>query len=66
MKAWYIECSETGERWSRNRWATTSTIPDLYVSERNAQAQINHGKAGQLIPIDRTPIVKQAELKLCT
>lgn len=63
MIVWYIECRGTKERWSRNRWATTTTVPDLYISERNAQAQIDHGKAG-ICSQWHVPIIKQAELIL--
>jgi len=34
----------TGCRWSRNSWRTTTACPDLYISKKNAQKQIDTGK----------------------
>ena len=64
MKVWYIKCKWTDERWSHNRWGTTTSLPDLYSRQWRAQAQIDHGKVGHLIPTDRMPIIKEAELIL--
>ena len=44
ITAYCIVDKETGRRWSRNRWATPTTLPDLYATQKNAQAQIDTGK----------------------
>lgn len=46
---YYILDRDTGNRWARNRWATPSTIPDLYRTYNGAKAQVENGKVGLLV-----------------
>jgi len=63
MRVFYIQCRGTANMWSRNRWATPFTIPDLYVSEANAQRQIDTGKAGRS-SLYHIPVVREGDLSL--
>ena len=69
MKVYWIECHVTGVRWSRNRWACPTSVPDLYISRANAERQVTDGKIGwhrHQWPEDGTyyvfAIVKEGEL----
>jgi hypothetical protein len=44
VECYFIRDGITGRRWSRNRWGTPDSIPDLYATEEGARRQIETGK----------------------
>lgn len=61
MKAYVIVDRDTGDRWSRNRWATPTAMPDLYATRANAQRQIDTGKIS-LMSYECNPEVVEVEV----
>ena len=54
---------DTGNRWSRNRWATPTSLPDLYKSRKTAQSQIDNGKLSQMKKYDWcNPEIKEIQI----
>lgn len=39
----------SGDVWSRNKWATPTSVPDLYQTRANAERQIKKGKIGLML-----------------
>lgn len=62
MRAYVIIDRGTGDRWSRNRWATPTAMPDLYATRANAQRQIDSGKIS-LMNCECDPEVIEVEIK---
>ena len=54
---YYIKDRNTGDLWSRNRWGTATSIPDLYATQRAAQRQRCTGKVSLTVKNGRDPIV---------
>ena len=45
--AYYIKDTASGKMWSRNRWGTSTSLPDLYANTRAAQKQCLSGKVSR-------------------
>lgn len=56
---YYIIDDNTKEVWSRNRWGTQSSVPDLWASQRAAIRSLGRGKVARSISYGRKPIVKE-------
>ena len=41
---YYIKDRNTGDLWSRNRWGTATSIPDLYTTTKACNRQRSAGK----------------------
>lgn len=39
----------SGDVWSRNKWATPTSVPDLYQTRANAERQITKGKIATML-----------------
>ena len=42
--AYYIKDTNTGCLWSRNRWGSSTSLPDLYATFHAASKQLTTGK----------------------
>lgn len=64
MIAYYIEDSVTGNRWSRNRWAKSDSLPDFYKTRIPADTQLNQGKVGISVYFDPSikPVIRVANI----
>ena len=60
VQAWetyyYIKDRNTGDLWSRNRWGSSTSIPDLYATKKAVDRQCNTGKVS-LSGSHRRPVV---------
>ena len=54
---YYIKDRNTGDLWSRNRWGTDTSIPDLYTTTNAAYRQRTTGKVSLSIANGRDPVI---------
>jgi len=59
---YYIRCGSCGRMWSRNRWGTPASIPDLYSTISAAHRQVNHGKVSNSTTYGFVPVVHKMVL----
>jgi hypothetical protein len=65
MVVYAIKDSISGNWWSHNRWATPTSIPDLYITEQKAQHQIDKGKISinrRFFPTKIEPVIVKLNL----
>jgi len=59
---YYVSCQHTGNMWSRNRWGTSDSIPDLYGTYNAAYKQVLTTGKAHLCRGTRGPVVRKMML----
>jgi hypothetical protein len=68
MLVYGIKDTISGEWWSRNKWGTVNSIPDLFLTRKNAEYQTKgNGKLAFIMKCDwnvgeRNPVLVEIEL----
>ncbi len=55
--AYYIKDTISGSMWSRNRWGTNTSLPDLYANISSVSKQMLTGKVSHSLKYGAVPRV---------